>query len=308
MPLDPTTAAVLAELARSDAPPMHALPPEAARAGYAQMQGPAPEVAVGSVEERAVPGPHVDIRVKIYRPRGNGPHPVHVFYHGGGWVIGNLDTHDFDCREICSGAGVIVVAVDYRLAPEHPFPAAPEDCYAATCWVAENAEHLGGRAGPISVGGDSAGGNLAAVVSLLARDRQGPEIALQLLVYPVTDAAMDSQSFIDNGTGYLLTAETMQWFWNHYCPPEARADPRASPLRTVDLTGLPPALVLTAEYDPLRDEGEAYARKLEAAGVPVELHRMDGLIHAFFSTARMIPAGRAGIEIAVAGLRRAHAR
>jgi Esterase/lipase len=306
MPLDPVTQAVLAEMAKADAPPMHEMPPEAAREMYRMMQGPAPEVEVGAVEDRRIPGPGGELAVRIYRPAGEGPFPLHVFYHGGGWVIGDLDTHDFDCREICRGAGCVVVAVDYRLAPEHPFPAAPEDCYAATCWAAEHAEALGARPGPISVGGDSAGGNLAAVVALMARDRAGPEIALQLLVYPVTDAAMDTPSYRDNGADYMLTTEGMQWFWNHYCPTDARCDPYASPLQAADLSGLPPALVLTAEFDPLRDEGEAYAERLRAAGVQTEVHRLDGLIHGFFSQVRMIPAGRAGIDLAVRGLRAAH--
>ena len=306
MPLDPTTAAVLAQLAEADAPPMSQLPPAAARELYAQMQPPAPELEVGAVEERMIPGPAGELPVRIYRPAGDGPFPVHVFFHGGGWVIGDLDTHDADCRELCRGAGCIVVAVHYRLAPEHPFPAAPEDCYAATAWAAAHAEALGGRAGPVTIGGDSAGGNLAAVVALAARDRGGPEIALQLLVYPVTDAAMDSPSYEENGEGYLLTLDSMRWFWDHYCPPEQREDPRASPLRAADLSGLPPAVVLTAEYDPLRDEGLAYAERLRAAGVAVEYRCFEGLIHGFFSQTRMIPAGRAGIDSAVAALRRVH--
>ena len=306
MPLDPVTEAVLAEMARAEAPPLHELPPEAAREMYSQMQPPAPEIAVGSVEDRTIPGPAGEIGVRIYRPEGAGPFPLHVHYHGGGWVIGDLDTHDADCREICSGAGCVVVAVDYRLAPEHPFPAAPEDCYAATCWAAEHAAELGAKPGPVTVGGDSAGGNLAAVVSLMARDRSGPAIALQLLIYPVTDAAMDTQSYRDNGEGYLLTADGMQWFWNQYCPVDARTDPLASPLHAADLSGLPPALVMTAEYDPLRDEGEAYGARLQAAGVPTDVQRFDGLIHGFFSQTRMIPAGRAGIDAAVAALRAAH--
>ncbi|MEE4380705.1 MAG: alpha/beta hydrolase [Pseudomonadales bacterium] len=308
MPLDPTTAAVLAQLAEADAPPMSQLAPAAAREMYAQMQPPAPELEVGSVEDRTIPGPGGELPVRIYRPAGDGPFPVHLFFHGGGWVIGDLDTHDADCRELCRGAGCIVVAVHYRLAPEHPFPAAPEDCYAATAWAAAHAEALGGRPGPVTIGGDSAGGNLAAVVALLARDRGGPEIALQLLVYPVTDAAMDTPSYRENGEGYLLTFDSMRWFWDHYCPAEQRSDPRASPLRAEDLSGLPPAVVLTAEYDPLRDEGLAYAERLRAAGVPVEYRCFDGLIHGFFSQVRMIPAGRAGIDTAVDALRRVHGR
>lgn len=307
MPLEATTEALLAQMAEADAPPMTDLPPPAAREMYRAMQPPAPEIEVAGVEDRGIPGPDGEIGIRVYRPAGDGPFPLHVFFHGGGWVIGDLDTHDADCRELCAGAGCVVVAVDYRLAPEHPFPAAPEDCYAATCWAAEHAAELGAKPGPISVGGDSAGGNLAAVVSLLARDRGGPEIALQLLVYPVTDAAMDTTSFRTNADGYMLTAEGMRWFWDHYCPVAEREDPRASPLRAASLEGLPPALVMTAEFDPLCDEGEAYARALQAAGVTVDLRRYDGLIHGFFSMARMIPAARTGVEAACAALKAAHA-
>ncbi|HSG89540.1 MAG TPA: alpha/beta hydrolase [Pseudomonadales bacterium] len=307
MPLEPVTAELLEQMAAAGAPPMSEMPAAAAREMYRAMQPPAPEIEVGAVEDRVVPTPSGDVPVRIYRPAGTGPFPLHVHYHGGGWVIGDLDTHDADCRELCRGAGCVVVAVDYRLAPEHRFPAAPEDCYAATCWAAEHAADLGARPGPISVGGDSAGGNLAAVVSLMARDRGGPQIALQLLIYPVTDAAMDTVSYRDNADGYLLSADSMSWFWDHYCPDASlRLDPLASPLHAPDLSGLPPALVMTAEFDPLRDEGEAYAERLRAAGVRVDVRRFDGLIHGFFSQARMIPAARAGVDAAVAALVAAH--
>lgn len=307
MPLDPTTEAILAELAEAGGFAMSEMAPEEAREMYRAMQPPAPEIEVGAVADRRIPGPEGEIPVRIYRPEGDGPFPLHVHFHGGGWVIGDLDTHDADCREICAGAGCVVVAVDYRMAPEHPFPAAPEDCYAATCWAAEHAQELGARTGTVSVGGDSAGGNLAAVVSLMARDRSGPEIAFQLLIYPVTDCAMNTGSYHANGEGYMLTRDSMNWFWGHYCPdPAQRTDPLASPARAADLSGLPPALVMTAEFDPLRDEGEAFAEKLQAAGVGVELRRFEGLIHGFFSQARMVPAARAGIDAAVAALRAAH--
>lgn len=307
MPLDPTTEAILAELAEAGGPAMSEMAPEEAREMYRAMQPPAPEIEVGAVADRRIAGPDGEIPVRIYRPEGDGPFPLHVHFHGGGWVIGDLDTHDADCREICAGAGCVVVAVDYRMAPEHPFPAAPEDCYAATCWAAEHAQELGARTGAVSVGGDSAGGNLAAVVSLMARDRSGPEIAFQLLIYPVTDCAMDTESYQANGEGYMLTRDSMNWFWDQYCPdPAQRRDPLASPARATDLSGLPPALVLTAEFDPLRDEGEAYAEKLRAAGVAVEARRFDGLIHGFFSQARMVPAARPGIDAAVRALRAVH--
>jgi acetyl esterase len=235
------------------------------------------------------------------------PAPMHVHFHGGGWVIGNLITHDADCREICIASGCIVVAVDYRLAPEHPFPAAPEDCYAVSCWASIYGVDFGAKTGPISIGGDSAGGNLAAAVALMARDRKGPDFALQLLLYPITEPSMSSTSFQDNAEGYLLTKAMMTWFWDHYCPDvERRKHPLASPLMALDLSGLPPALVITAEFDPLRDEGEAYAERMAAAGVEVEMRRFDGLTHAFFSLAGLLEAAREGVDLVGNRLRRAH--
>jgi acetyl esterase len=199
--------------------------------------------------------------------------------------------------------------VDYRLAPEHIFPAAPEDCYAALCWATANKGLLGGLPGPVSVGGDSAGGNLAAAVALMARDRNGPAIAMQLLIYPVIDATMESESYRDNADGYLLSRTMMAWFWDLYCPDvDLRADPLASPITAEDLSTLPPALVMTAEFDPLRDEGEAYAQRLKAAGVEVEVRRFDGLVHGFFSQAGIIEAAREGVDLAVKALRKAHNR
>lgn len=307
MPLEPATAALLEQLAAAGGPTMEELGPQGAREMYRAMQPPADDIVVGSIEDRTVPGPAGEIPVRIYRPEGEGPFPVHVHYHGGGWVIGDLETHDADCRELCRQAGVLVVAVDYRLAPEHAYPAAADDCYAATRWVAEHAPELGGREGPVSVGGDSAGGNLAAVVALMARDRGGPEINFQLLIYPVTDAAMDTPSHEENAEGYMLTREGMTWFWNLYCPqPAQRSEPHASPLRASDLSGLPAALVMTAEFDPLRDEGEAYARRLQEAGANVTCQRYDGLIHGFFSQARMIPAAQPAVVTAAEALRKAH--
>ena len=307
MPLEPATAALLEQLAAAGGPTMEELGPEGAREMYRAMQPPADDIVVGATEDRSIPGPDGEIPVRIYRPDGDGPFPVHVHYHGGGWVIGDLETHDADCRELCRLAQVVVVAVDYRLAPEHPYPAAVDDCYAATRWASEHAEDIGGRPGAVSVGGDSAGGNLAAVVSQMARARGGPDINFQLLIYPVTDAAMDTPSHDENAEGYMLTREGMQWFWNLYCPdPGRRKEPFASPLRADDLSDLPPALVMTAEFDPLRDEGEAYARRLHEAGVATQCERYDGLIHGFFSQARMIPAARPAVEAAATALRNAH--
>jgi len=306
MPLESATAAILAHMAEEGGPELYEMAIAESRAMYREMQPDLPEIVVHSVEDQMIDGPAGAIPLRIYRPSAAAA-PVHVHFHGGGWVIGDLDTHDRDCREICAGAECIVVAVDYRLAPEHPFPAAPEDCYAALCWAAANLQNIGGLATPVSVGGDSAGGTLATGVCLMARDRNGPAIAMQLLIYPVTDATMESASYRDNADGYLLSRTMMSWFWDHYCPDLAlRADPLASPITAEDLSGLPPALVMTAEFDPLRDEGEAYAERLKDAGVAVEVRRFDGLVHGFFSQAGIIEAAREGVDHAVRSLRRAH--
>ncbi len=307
MPLEAATAAMLAAAAEAGAPPLSELSPQQAREMYRMMQPPADDITVGSVENRHIPGPAGEIPIRIYRPEGSGPFPIHLHYHGGGWVIGDLDTHDADCREICRQAGVVVIAVDYRLAPEHPYPAAVQDCLAAAKWAAENAADIGGLNGPVSVGGDSAGGNLAAVVSRLARDAGAPRINFQLLIYPVTDAAMATPSYEENSDGYMLTRQSMTWFWESYCNDSARRmEPDASPLRAADLSGLPPAHVMTAEFDPLRDEGEAYAKRLQEAGVAVTCERYDGLIHGFFSQARMVPAAQPALQAAAKVLRAAH--
>jgi acetyl esterase len=306
MPLEPITAAILRQMADAGGPPLEEMTPEQAREMYRGLQPEAPDLPVGRVENRTIPGPASDIPVRIYHPEGSGPFPVHVFFHGGGWVIGDLDTHDAYCREICRLAGCIVVAVDYRRAPEHRFPAAVEDCYAAVRWTAASVGELGADPARISVGGDSAGGNLAAVVTQKIRDEGGPRLCFQLLIYPATDATFETASHRENGEGYLLTRNGMIWFWNHYCPDAAeRLSPFASPLRASNFSDLPPALVVTAEFDPLRDEGEEYARRLAAAGVPAEHRRYDGMIHGFLGMARMIPAARPALEEAAAALRAA---
>jgi acetyl esterase len=243
-----------------------------------------PPEEVGRVEERRLPGPAGELTARVYWPASPGPWPALAFFHGGGFVIGDLDTHDGTCRHLCNGADTVVVSVDYRLAPEHRFPAAAEDAYSATAWLGAHAGELGADPARLAVGGDSAGGNLAAVAALMARDRGGPALAFQLLVYPVCDFGFDTPSYRENAEGYFLTRQAMQWFWAQYLasPDDARS-PYACPLRAEDLAGLPPALVVTAEHDPLRDEGEAYARRLADAGVPVTLRRYDGMIHGFFS-------------------------
>ncbi len=251
---------------------------------------------VALVEDRVIDAAGESIPVRIYRPSKDGAvRPVLVWFHGGGWVIGSLDGADFGCRLLANESGCVVVSVDYRLAPESKFPAAADDCFAVTKWVAEHAAELGIDASKLAVGGDSAGGNLAAVVSQMARDAGGPAIVFQALVYPVTNYSFETHSYSENAEGFLLTRDSMVWFWNHYLntPAEGR-DPKASPLQHADLSKLPPAFVITAEFDPLRDEGEAYAKALSECGVDVTHKRYDGQIHGFFAN----PAIDDGLEAA----------
>jgi acetyl esterase len=305
MALDPGLKIVLDQLAATPGPQLHELPVAQARAFFDQMQLPRPEVKIASVEDRRIPGPAGEIPVRIYRPEGRAPFPALVYFHGGGWVIGSVETHDGSCRDLANRIGCVVVSVEYRLAPESRYPAAAEDCFAATKWVAEHAGELGVDAQRIGIGGDSAGGNLTAVVAQMARDRRGPALRHQLLVYPVTDADFSRPSYRENAEGYLLTTKAMEWFWGHYVPdPAQRREPYAAPLRAKDLAGLPPAFVITAEYDPLRDEGEAYAKRLQAAGVPTTLKRYDGAIHGFFAMGLLSQVARDAVDDAVAAVRR----
>ena len=307
MPLDPFVREILDQLANSGAPTLDKLPVPQARAMFEALTlAPSEEVKLARVEDRQIPGPNGEIPVRIYTPEGQGPFPVLVFYHGGGWVIGSIKTHDDICRVLARDTPALVVSVDYRLAPEHPFPVPVEDSYAALTWVAANAASIGGDPAKLAVGGDSAGGNLSAVVAILARDRGGPRLAHQLLIYPATDMRGDTVSMRENGTGYFLTHDIMTWFSNHYVSAHERLLPHASPMLAPDLRGLPPATVITAEFDPLRDEGEAYAARLRESDVPAELTRHDGMIHGFF-TMRMLRQSREAIESATAALRRSFA-
>ena len=303
MPLNPEYQTMLKQMAEVEAPPLADLPVAAGREMYRTMQPEAPEIEVGSVTDVDAGG----APARVYRPAGDGPFPVVMMFHGGGWVIGDLTTADGQSREVCRGVGALVISVDYRLAPEHRFPAAADDCYAATVWAGQNAAEYGGDPSRLAVAGDSAGGNLAAVVAQMVRDRGGPAIAFQLLVYPVTDGAnFNTASYRDNGQDYMLTTDSMHWFWDLYVPnAEDRQNPYASPLLAGDLSNLPPALVMTAEFDPLRDEGEAYARKLAEAGIDANLIRCDGLIHGFFGQTRMVRAAREPMDQACAALRAA---
>jgi acetyl esterase len=308
MPLDPQVRALLDEAAALGLPPLSQLSVEENRENRrrrAALAG-APE-PVARVEERVVPGPGGDLPVRIYTPTGAGPFPILVFFHGGGWVVADLDTHDALCRTLANGGGCVVVSVAYRLAPEHRYPAAAEDAYAATAWVAAHAATIEGDAARLAVGGDSAGGNLAAVACLMARDRGGPALAFQLLIYPVTDHyEPGTPSYRENAEGYMLSRDDMIWFWDRYLArAEEAAHPYAAPLRAPDLRGLPPALVLTAEFDPLRDEGEAYAARLRQAGVPAELRRQAGLIHGYATMAGVLDAARRANAETAAALRTA---
>ena len=291
MPLNPQAKVVIDALATSG----FTLEgdPAAVRAMAAAAPRPQGE-DVGEVENRTIPVNGTNIPVRIYRPdRRQGAKPVLVWFHGGGWVIGSLDGSDYGCRMVTNASGCVVVSVDYRLAPEHKFPTAAEDCYAVTKWVSENARELSVDPNRLAVGGDSAGGNLAAVVSQMARAAGGPAIKYQALVYPVTNHDFGTASYRENAEGYFLTRASMEWFWGHYLRSASDGrDPRASPLLAENLAGLPPALVITAEFDPLRDEGEAYAEKLRAAGVAVESKRYDGQIHAFYANS-LIDDGKA---------------
>jgi acetyl esterase len=244
-------------------------------------RGKRPDVA--RIEDRSVETPGVDVPVRIYTPEGDGPFPILVFFHGSGFVICDIDTHDGLCRDLCRHSGCVVVSVDYRLSPEHKFPAAVDDCYAVTRWAAEHAAEITGDANTVFVVGDSAGGNMAAVTSLRIRDEGGPTLTGQVLIYPVTDYhTPPTASYLENAHAKRLTRKRMIWFWRQYLSEPAEAeDPYASPLRASRFDGLPPALVLTAERDPLRDEGECYAARLEDAGVPTQSSRYEGLYHGF---------------------------
>jgi acetyl esterase len=308
MPLHPQAEKLLSLLQGALPRDPGALSPATLRTGYRALVAARRGPGVAQVEDRRIPGPAGEIPVRLYRPRASGELPLLVFLHGGGFVVCDLDTHDPLCRLLANAADCAVLSVDYRLAPEAKFPAAPEDCYAATCWAAENARLLGADPARIAVGGDSAGGNLAAVVAQLVRVRSGPPLAHQLLIYPVTHHAFDTPSYRENAEGYFLTREMMQWFWNHYLEsPEQGRDPLASPLVAEDLSGVAPATVITAEFDPLRDEGEAYAERLRAARIPVELQRYDGMFHGFFAMTEMLDTAKEALDLTAARLRAAFA-
>lgn len=309
MSLDKNVKALLDQMASLGAPKLWELGPQAARAAMRMSIFRTNDVAIGATSDRTFPGPMGTVGLRVYTPLGTHPPllPGLVFFHGGGFVLGDLESHDGLCRTLSNESGCRVVSVDYRLAPEHPFPAAVEDCFAAIQWVAANAAELGIDAARIAVGGDSAGGNLAAVAAVLAKKAGGPKLAFQLLIYPVAQlGGAETASMRENAKGYFLEKASMEWFTRLYCPEvNQRSDPRLSPLLARDVTGLPPAYVVTAGFDPLRDEGKAYADKLDAAGVPVTYVNYPGMIHGFFSFRGLVPKAREAVAAAAGALRAA---
>jgi acetyl esterase len=309
MPLNPQVEALIKQMSAAGGPPLNEMSVQQARetaAAFAELGG-VPD-AVASIVDRIIPGPLGDIPVRIYTPAGNGPFPVVLYFHGGGWVLGTLETANVLCSQLSNLTGAVVVSVDYRLAPEHKFPAAVTDCIAATQWVAANAGELCGDPERIAVAGDSAGGNLAAVVAAIARDQGSPPLVFQVLFCPVTDHNFETASYRDNSQGYLLTKDMMKWFSELYLNKlEEAGDWRASPLNLADHSGLPPAYVVTAEFDPLRDEGEAYAELLRRSGTSVTLKRYDGQIHDFMMMNAVLDQARPAVEAAAVLLRDAFA-
>jgi cation diffusion facilitator CzcD-associated flavoprotein CzcO/acetyl esterase/lipase len=306
--LQPDVSAVLGLMTEAGLPPMETLSADEARAmmaASAESLPPSPEV--GEVTDGVLPGAAGDLPYRLYRPASPGPHPVVVYYHGGGWVLGNLDSDDPLCRDLCVRSDAIIVSVNYRHAPETRFPAAADDAYAALRWAAGHAGELGGVPGEVAVAGWSAGGNVAAVACQMARDAGGPDVSGQLLICPVTDSDLTRPSYAENGDGYVLTTELMRWFWDYYADPDDRVDPRAAPLRG-NLDGLPPACVVTADFDPLRDEGLAYADALESAGTTVRRVRARGHTHTSTTMVGVVISWapvRAGMAAALGGFFRA---
>jgi acetyl esterase len=311
MALDPESQRLIDLMAAANRPAWNTLSPEAARELYLSLrpgaQGPRP--AEVEVVDRTIAGPAGDLPVRIYRPvsvAADAKLPGLVYAHGGGWVFGNLDSHDVLCAQLALEAGIAVFAVDYRLAPEARFPGAFDDMVAGLKWVAANGPSVGIDPAKLAIGGDSAGGNLAAAVSIWARDNRGPRLRLQLLAYPVTDAVARAESYRRYEDGYGLNAATMEWFFDHYTPDKgSRGDWRVSPLRAGSLAGLAPALVITAGFDPLRDEGRAYAFRLQQEGTVADLMEFGGMLHGFLSSPMLLHGARRGTTIAAAALREA---
>ncbi len=296
----------LEKAASSKKPPLSSQTPQQARGlNKVFINLSHPKETVAKVENRTIPGPGGELPVRVYTPEGAGPFPVLVYFHGGGYVIGNLEMVDSICQTLTNGAECVVVSVEYRLAPEHKFPAAIEDGYAATLWVAENAAVINGDVSRIAVGGESAGGNLAAVVALMARDRLQPPLVYQLLIYPIAHhSSLSTESRRLYGENYFLTTDTIAWFAQQYLPAgEDGKNAYISPLLAEDVTNLPPGLIITAEYDPLRDEGEAYGDRLQKAGAAVKVSRYPDTIHGFINLAGMLTLGQQALKEAASELK-----
>jgi acetyl esterase len=306
MPLDPQIEAIRAARIKDGAPQLYTLSVDEARAAdlaSIRATGGDPE-PVFQVADRTIPGPAGELPVRIYRPSGSPDLPVLVYFFGGGWTLGSIDTSDGVCRHLANAVQCLVVTVGYRLAPEWTFPAAVEDCYAATRWVTTHGDELGADPGRVAVAGDSAGGNLAAAVTLLMRDRAGIPLAGQVLAYPNTDYGSETASLRENVDPWLFNATSVAWYWRHYLASEEDGlHPLASPLRAADHSGLPPALVITAEHDPLRDQAEEYAHRLSSAGVEVRLRRYEGMVHGFYTMSGTVDAARSALAETAAHLR-----
>jgi acetyl esterase len=304
LPVHPQVQTILDAMAQMGGPALSEVSPTEARGMYKALSAMEQGEEIQRVDDRHVPAEDGDIPIRVYTPEASvgAQHGVLLWFHGGGWVIGDIDTADATCRALANRSGAVVVSVEYRLAPEHPAPAALEDCLAALTWTVENGELLGVDVSRVAVGGDSAGGNLAALLCQRVLAEFGPDIDFQLLVYPVTDLTLSHGSIDENAEGYFLTKATMEWFVDSYLGDQDPKDPAVSPLHAPTLAGLPPALVITAEYDPLRDEGEAYATRLRDAGVPTQLIRYEGQIHGFFAMPTMLDDGRHALDTAGAAL------
>ncbi len=306
MPVDKQIAPILQQFSELPAPDYSQLDAAQYRQFFDDMQPVIPGEPMSEVRNLRVAGAVGELDARLYRPSEKRELPLLVYFHGGGFVVGNLDTHDNLCRSLARQTEAVVVSVAYRLAPEHPFPAAPLDCYQATCWLVEHTAELGVDGSRLALAGDSAGGNMALAVSQLAAQHQGPKIRYQCLFYPVTDVRNDSPSYVEFAEGYFLTANMMDWFWQQYLPEAGQGDdPLASPLRAASLAQMPPTTLITAEFDPLRDQGEAFARRLREAGVSVREQRCDGMIHGFISMAPVVERAAQVLSEAAADLRRA---
>jgi len=310
MPLDPLMKDFLDQMALQPTPKLWEMPPALAREtmiAMTQLIGPK-DVPIGKVVTRAIPAAHGEIPIRVYTPVAGGaePMPAMVYFHGGGWVIGNLDTHDGVCRILANESRCRIVAVDYRLSPEHKFPAAVEDAFAAVSWIESNASDMGIDANRLAVGGDSAGGALAAVVAQMAKEKGKPKLSFQLLFFPVTQIGEETISLRDFAEGFFLEAQTLNWFYDHYLDADAdKNDPRISPLRAKTVSGLPPAYVMVAGFDPLHDEGVAYAEKLREAGVAVTLDDYPDLVHDFILMQAVVPQAKEALVAAAGALKSA---